>query len=92
LKTWGDIRLLSLRPYTGRTHQLRAQLKYLGAPIIGDNLYGTKSSQAGYCGLMLHAYKLRITLPGVDGLREFKAALPPDFKGFIRELNKTSVL
>ncbi len=92
VKSWGDIRLVSLKPYTGRTHQLRAQLRYLGAPIIGDAVYGTKTSLPGYGRLMLHAYKLRIMLPGADRAREFKAALPPDFRTYIRELDKSSAL
>jgi 23S rRNA pseudouridine1911/1915/1917 synthase len=92
VKSWGDIHLVSLKPYTGRTHQLRAQLRYLGAPVIGDTVYGTKTSLAGFGRLLLHAYKLRITLPGAKQAREFKAPLPADFRRYIRELNTTTVL
>ncbi len=48
-------RLFLLRPRTGKTHQLRVALKSLGAPILGDDLYGGDAADRGY----LHAYVLR---------------------------------
>ena len=68
--------LLELRPVTGRTHQLRVHLKYLGTPILGDRVYGTPQTQVPR--LFLHAKSLEITLPG--GVRKtFVSTLPPDF-------------
>ncbi len=65
---------LKLQPATGRTHQLRVHLAYLGHPILGDRFYGKESSR-----LFLHAYQLEITLPG--GKRTtFTAKLPAEFK------------
>ena len=52
--------LLELKPTTGRTHQLRVHLKYIGCPIVGDNVYGEEPAER----LMLHASSLEITLPG----------------------------
>jgi RluA family pseudouridine synthase len=66
--------LLELRPTTGRTHQLRVHLKYLGHPIIGDPVYGSKNAPRLY----LHAKELEITLPGGDR-RIFEAKLPQEF-------------
>ena len=66
--------LLELKPTTGRTHQLRVHLKYLGHPIIGDPVYGTKNAPRLY----LHAKELEITLPGGDR-RIFEAKLPQEF-------------
>jgi len=80
LKAGKDSSLLVLKPYTGRTHQLRAQMKFLGAPIIGDELYGSRKARRTPYGLMLHAYKLRIRLPDGGGERQFKAPLPVRFK------------
>ena len=71
--------LLELRPLTGRTHQLRVHLAYLGCPIVGDAVYG----HAHYGDrLMLHAYQLEISIPGQDGAerRIFTAPLPADFR------------
>ncbi len=66
-----------LSPETGRTHQLRVHMAFLGAPILGDRLYGTR--QPGIPRMMLHAYK--ITLPEQDRFpsRIYTASLPEDF-------------
>ncbi|POZ62768.1 TIGR01621 family pseudouridine synthase [Chromobacterium alticapitis] len=53
-------RLFLLRPRTGKTHQLRVAMKSLGAPILGDELYGGTMADRGY----LHAYALRFALDG----------------------------
>ena len=57
----GDNALFELRPKTGRMHQLRVHLQHLGCPILGDPLYGTGKLSAPR--LMLHATRLRLTLP-----------------------------
>lgn len=67
--------LVELKPTTGRTHQLRVHMKYLGHPILGDPVYGEEKADRLY----LHANKLEITLPG--GKRTvFEAKLPKEFK------------
>jgi 23S rRNA pseudouridine1911/1915/1917 synthase len=64
------------RPHTGRTHQIRVHLKHLRAPILGDEVYGTKSPiiprQA------LHAYELRLPHPRTGRILEFLAPVPAD--------------
>ena len=73
VKSNGQYSLVELKPTTGRTHQLRVHMKYLGHPILGDVVYGTKNKR-----LYLHAYELEITLPG--GKRAtFRADLPEEF-------------
>ena len=76
--------LLSLRPRTGRTHQLRVQLASLGCPIVGDALYGGLAAYGGRPAvpLLLHAYRLRLRLPGEKEPRTFRAPLPARFKEF----------
>lgn len=65
--------LIKLQPRTGRTHQLRVHLAHIGCPIIGDRVYGKESNR-----LMLHAYRLEITIP--EGQREvFTAPVPTEF-------------
>lgn len=54
------IRLFVVRPYSGKTHQIRVALNSLGSPIMGDKLYGGVDSDRGY----LHAYVLRFELNG----------------------------
>lgn len=73
IKQSDNYALLELKPTTGRTHQLRVHLAYLGTPILGDEVYGEKSSR-----LFLHAYQLEITIPGGER-RIFTAKLPKEF-------------
>jgi 23S rRNA pseudouridine1911/1915/1917 synthase len=73
--------LLELKPLTGRTHQLRVHLKYIGHPIYGDPVYGHGGNR-----IMLHAYSLRVRLP--SGERKlFKSPLPAVFKEFFSGAN-----
>lgn len=68
-----DLSLVDLQPRTGRTHQLRVHMRYLGAPIRGDRVYGKPGAR-----LFLHAKSLEITLP--DGNRQtFTAPIPAEF-------------
>ncbi|MBR3414534.1 RluA family pseudouridine synthase [Candidatus Saccharibacteria bacterium] len=71
--------LLELKPITGRTHQLRVHLKYLGHPILGDRVYGEQKAPR----LFLHATSLEITLPGGER-KTFTSPLPEDFKNVLR--------
>ncbi len=70
--------LLELNPQTGRTHQLRVHLKYIGHPVVGDRVYGHAGDN-----LYLHAKSLEITLPGVKK-KKFEASEPKIFKDFCR--------
>jgi RluA family pseudouridine synthase len=75
-ETGADRQQVHLLPTTGRTHQLRIHLAHLGAPILGDRIYGDIRTAPR---LMLHAW--RITLPAEGGApaRTFTAPLPPEF-------------
>ncbi len=74
IKSDGTHSLVELQPTTGRTHQLRVHMKYLGHPILGDPVYGEEKADRLY----LHANKLELTLPG--GKRTvFEAKLPKEF-------------
>ena len=81
----GKFSLLELKPVTGRTHQLRVHLKYLGCPILGDPVYGPEKSPK--TRLFLHAANLEISIPGPDGnvRKAFTAALPPEFQEFMEK-------
>ena len=79
LKTDGVHSLLELKPTTGRTHQLRVHLQYIGNPIVGDPVYGTEPAERLY----LHAGALEITLPGGER-RTFEVPRPKEFDDFVR--------
>ncbi len=76
--------LLELKPTTGRTHQLRVHLKYLGTPIAGDPVYNPDSKAPR---LMLHAGSLEISIPGQNGneRKTFTADLPSEFTEFMEK-------
>lgn len=77
--------LLELRPETGRTHQLRAQIAAMGACILGDRLYGQAEAQR----LMLHAVSLRFEHPTSKRKRLIEAPIPDSFATVLRK-RKTS--
>ena len=85
IRTWKDFSLLLIRPKTGRTHQIRVHLKYLGNPVIGDPIYGREEGRFKKASLMLHAKRLSIVLPGADRAATFRTALPERFLKLMRE-------
>ena len=80
LRSWPSCSLVLLRPGTGRTHQLRVHMRYLGHPVIGDVIYGFAGSPFPGAGLMLHARSLSLVLPGHSGPECFRAPLPERFR------------
>jgi len=74
---------LKLKPKTGRTHQLRAHLKAIDRPIVGDTLYAEKkvsqSNNLTLSRLALHAHILELELPNGE-LTRFMAPIPPAFE------------
>lgn len=70
--------LLEVRPHTGRTHQIRVHLAYLGCPVTGDKVYGRRKPSLPIDRFFLHASKLQIVLPGETEPTEFVAPLPAD--------------
>jgi len=76
--------VLSIKPLTGRMHQIRVHLKFLGYPIVGDKKYGTNDS---YGDLFLHAHKIGLYHPKLASFMEFVSPLPVRFKEFINSHN-----
>jgi 23S rRNA pseudouridine955/2504/2580 synthase len=77
---------MALRPLTGRTHQLRAHMKAIGHPILGDPKYGDETSAALSEGLKLQLHARRVSLPHPGGgLLVVEAPISPELKaGFAR--------
>jgi 23S rRNA pseudouridine1911/1915/1917 synthase len=68
--------LLEFHPLTGRTHQIRLHCAFLGCPIVGDEIYGKRHSSIELGRHFLHAYRLKIVMPGEKEPRQFEAPLP----------------
>ncbi|HJQ14645.1 MAG TPA: RluA family pseudouridine synthase [Anaerolineales bacterium] len=72
--------LLEFHPLTGRTHQIRLHCAFLGCPIVGDEIYGKKKFSVEINRHFLHAYRLKIVLPGETEARLFEALLPDELE------------
>ena len=79
LQVSGRFTLLRLRPQTGRTHQLRVHMAYLGHPLAGDWLYGTED-KALIHRPALHSYELWFTQPVTGQELHFTAPIPQDMQ------------
>ncbi len=88
LETFPDHTLLEFHPLTGRTHQIRLHCAFLGCPIVGDEIYGRKKATIPIGRHFLHAYRLRLVLPGEEQPRAFEAALPAELSVVLDALRK----
>ena len=79
LKRFGDYSLLQLEPFTGRTHQLRVHLAFIGHPVLGDKKYGKNDE---FPRLALHAQSLGFIHPTTAKFVEFNSSLPQEFLDF----------
>ena len=75
---------------TGRTHQIRVHMAYLGHPVAGDPVYGVKNEKVGFSGQCLHARKIGFVHPSTGKYMEFSSDLPPYFREFLTKLKNIS--
>jgi len=86
------IELISVKLFTGRTHQIRVHLHSLGRHILGDELYGFKSKKDTISRVFLHAYKLYMFHPTTGKKMEFVAPLFPDMQDYLtNKFNKGEI-
>jgi 23S rRNA pseudouridine1911/1915/1917 synthase len=86
IRRWDAYSLALLRPGTGRTHQLRVHMRWLGSPIAADPIYGGKEAVFPGAGLMLHARSLTLLLPDHEKPETFRAPVPKRFRLFMARL------
>ena len=77
---------LRCRLETGRTHQIRVHMAYIGHPILGDTVYGAKKPVPGLTGQCLHATGLRFIHPRTGEPVELRCPLPPEFTAMLQKL------
>lgn len=77
---------LRLRLETGRTHQIRVHMAYIGHPVAGDPIYGPKKVITSLGGQCLHAGLIGFVHPRTGQYMEFEAPLPPYFTDFLKTL------
>lgn len=90
LESFRNHTLLEVHPLTGRTHQIRLHLAFIGCPVAGDTVYGHKRSSIQINRHFLHAQRLKIRLPGEESPRTFEAPLPQELEQVLAQLRKSS--
>jgi 23S rRNA pseudouridine1911/1915/1917 synthase len=84
--------LLRLEPLTGRTHQVRVHLAFIGCPVTGDRVYGARRPALPVSRHQLHAWRLELVLPGEGLPRKFEAPLPDDMRAALSGLRVAGVV
>ena len=86
LKRYHDYTLVSCKLETGRTHQIRVHMAYIGNPLLGDNVYGKEKQPFNLIGQVLHAKVLGFIHPTTNEYMEFETELPQYFKELLKKL------
>ncbi|MBC9824893.1 RluA family pseudouridine synthase [Carnobacterium inhibens] len=87
LERFKDFTLVSLKLETGRTHQIRVHMKYIGYPLAGDPVYGPRKTLEGK-GQFLHAKTLGFKHPTTEEFLTFEAPLPKLFEDTLTKLRQ----
>ena len=88
ISSYGNYTLVRVRLKTGRTHQIRVHMKYLGCPIVGDSIYNKVDPIFPDATLMLHSKLLQITLPGEQKPHTFITPTPKRFLELEKKLKQ----
>ncbi|MDD5681352.1 MAG: RluA family pseudouridine synthase [Candidatus Omnitrophica bacterium] len=78
--------LLEIKPETGRTHQIRVHMAYIGHPVVGDITYGAKKDDGLIKRQALHAASIAFMHPTTREQKKFESKLPEDMKALIKKL------
>lgn len=88
LERFANHTYLEVHPITGRTHQIRVHLSYIGVPVVGDTLYGRRKPSIDIERFFLHAKLLDVKLPGDRVTTTFTAPLPDDLQAILELLRR----
>ena len=85
LSTADNLSLVKIKLHTGRTHQIRVHMSYIGHPVAGDEVYGPRKVITKLGGQCLHAKKIGFVHPVSGEYMEFDSELPDYFKDFLED-------
>jgi 23S rRNA pseudouridine1911/1915/1917 synthase len=88
LERFNGYTLLECKLETGRTHQIRVHMQFIGHPLVGDPVYGPKRTLSGIEGQALHAQVLGFTHPRTGEYLEFSAPMPEDMLALVERLRQ----
>jgi 23S rRNA pseudouridine1911/1915/1917 synthase len=88
LEEFDGYTLIEAHPLTGRTHQIRLHMAFIGCPIVGDTVYGHKSPSLEIDRHFLHAAKISINFPGEETPHTFEAPLPVELQEILSQLRR----
>jgi 23S rRNA pseudouridine1911/1915/1917 synthase len=86
IERYSNYSLVELKLETGRTHQIRVHMSYIGYPLVGDPLYGIKKKKFNLQGQALHAKLLGFRHPKTLEYMEFNSELPYYFKSLLKKI------
>ncbi|GAB4476652.1 MAG: RluA family pseudouridine synthase [Anaerolineae bacterium] len=89
IEVFDEHALLAVEPKTGRTHQIRVHLAWLGHPVVGDRVYGFRRQRLKIGRMFLHAAALEVVSPSTGERLRFEAPLPPDLADVLSRLRGT---
>ena len=90
IERYSGYTMLRCKLETGRTHQIRVHMSYIGHPVAGDEVYGPKKVIKNLCGQCLHAQKIGFIHPTTNEYLEFSSEVPQVFSDFLHKLQKNS--
>lgn len=86
LQRFTEYTLIKCRLETGRTHQIRVHMRYIGHSLVGDPLYGPRKTEKSDFGQYLHAKTIGFKHPNTNEFLEFQTELPSEFVAFLDQL------
>jgi 23S rRNA pseudouridine1911/1915/1917 synthase len=92
LERLGEYTLLDTRPRTGRTHQVRVHLAFLGHRVVGDSVYGRRKQHLGLERQFLHAHRLAFRHPSSGRKVDLVSELPPDLERVLEMLRRPNLI
>ena len=92
LERLGEYTLLEARPRTGRTHQVRVHLAFLGHPVVGDSVYGHRTRRLAMERQFLHAHRLTFRHPSSGREVELVSELPADLERVLEMLRRPNLI